>query len=81
MRYKKPICECGSILLATEEYIYKDIYKINADGRLSKRKLDVHPSGTYNGLIFLECVNKKCGNQYRADIDSKGRLLRDEQYL
>ena len=38
MSYKKPICDCGEELISIVEESVEYLYKINKNGKLSKRK-------------------------------------------
>ena len=76
MKYKKPRCDCGTILHSWSNEIWtveRYITKEGDLGNMDKRKCILDEQG-YE--IYLLCP--KCGNEYESDYDNENRLIRGE---
>jgi hypothetical protein len=69
MTYQKPICDCGEELVLQVNAVVEVEYKINKDGRLSKKRKQ--NSGLQEqGWGWLYCY--KCGNHYDYNYSFRG---------
>lgn len=77
MSYIKPICTCGAELFYWSEMMFYVHRKINKNGTISKKeKLIECDSGAYERLMCPDC-----GNEYWADKDKFGRVIRGKEFV
>lgn len=76
-KYKKPRCDCGSMLHSWSNEIWaveRYISKTGELGNMVKMKTSLDEYGGYD--IYLIC--SRCGNEYESDYDDNNRLIRGE---
>ncbi len=72
---KKPMCDCGGELLIYTEEVHKLYWKINKDGKKSKRFIDRN-DGDNNIYDRLRC--SECGMEFWYDEDDEGRIIKGD---
>lgn len=75
--YKKPRCDCKTFLQAFRSEYWKVARAITNNGELSNKTIKINTSFDDSDYeIKLICT--KCGRTYKADYDTKDRIIRGE---
>ncbi|MWV44844.1 hypothetical protein GRF59_14580 [Paenibacillus sp. HJL G12] len=71
--YQKPNCECGSDLVFTQEYFYREQFKISNEGHRVEKRLRKTVEDKYILEEYLRCPD--CTTRYEFDYDNQGRIV------
>jgi len=78
LKYKNPICDCGSKLYIYREVVYCEEQKIRNDG-IPYKSYDSSYLGPYDSMYNVEKLScKNCDNIYWYEIDDRNRVFRKQ---
>ena len=71
----------GADLFVYGEEVHKRCRKINKNGTLSKRVLDVNDGNDGNNNIYERLVCRECRREFWYDLDKHGRITRWNSFV
>lgn len=75
--YKKPRCDCKTFLQAFRSEYWKVARSITNNGELSNKTIKINTSFD-DSDYEIKLICPKCGRIYKADYDTKDRIIRGE---
>lgn len=75
--YKKPRCDCKTFLQAFRSEYWKVARLITNNGELSNKTIKINTSFD-DSDYEIKLICPKCGRTYKADYDTKDRIIRGE---
>ncbi len=75
--YKKPRCDCKTFLQAFRSEYWKVTRAITNNGELSNKTIKINTSFD-DSDYEIKLICPKCGRTYKADYDTKDRIIRGE---
>ncbi|RRJ54959.1 hypothetical protein EHV15_35910 [Paenibacillus oralis] len=73
MAYIKPICNCGTDLIFTQEFFYREQWRIGPNGKLFDRRMRQSEDDKYVLYEMLRCP--QCLEHYEFEYDELGRII------
>ncbi|MBV6717228.1 hypothetical protein [Paenibacillus chitinolyticus] len=71
--YEKPACHCGSELVLSEEFFYREQRRIGHDGVPAQRRMKQTDDDKYSLTQCLRCPI--CTHHFAFDYDEQGRIV------
>lgn len=75
MIYKKPICHCGEKLIYLEDRIVSTSFKINKNGKVGKRSIEVCEGEMEAHSLYCD----GCRETYAIYYDENERIIRGDR--